>query len=174
VLTIFRRSQSLGAALVVLAMTAGVAFAAAGGVPGSSHAAWNRDQAGASEAPESQAPESEAPESDAPESEAPESEAPESEAPEDADSDSDAAVNHGALVSTAAEMDTPDGFVSHGAFVSCVAHMAHDVDPATFDWSTVTPESCGYVTDASGSDHSGTNGHGHGWGKARHHGARPN
>jgi hypothetical protein len=31
--------------------------------------------------------------------------------------------NHGKLVSTAALMDTPTGFKNHGAFVSCVAHM---------------------------------------------------
>jgi hypothetical protein len=145
-------------------MTATVAFAGAGGVPGSSHSAWNRDQTGASPAPD----ESESPEA----SEA----ADESEAPESADVNDAATANHGALVSTAAGMDTPDGFANHGAFVSCVAHMDHDVDPATFDWATVTPESCGYVTDASGTDQSSVNGHGHGWGrtKAKHHGANPN
>ena len=58
--------------------------------------------------------------------------------------------NHGALVSRAAQMETPVaaagtvGFANHGQFVSCVAHMTLPAgsDPATFDFSTVTPESC--------------------------------
>jgi hypothetical protein len=52
----------------------------------------------------------------------------------DADEDSGdaAAGNHGAVVSMAAMMDTPvaaegeEGFKNHGAFVSCVAHMKDD------------------------------------------------
>lgn len=162
-LTVLRRSQSLWVALVVLGMTATVAFAGAGGVPGSSHSAWNRDPA-ASQAPD----ESEAPDA----SEAPEG----SDAPDAADLNTSDAVNHGGLVSTAADMDTPEGFSNHGAFVSCVAHMEHDVDPATFDWTTVTPESCGYVTEVSSEDQTSDTGHGHGWGrsKVRHQGGRPN
>jgi hypothetical protein len=50
--------------------------------------------------------------------------------------------NHGALVSMAAQMDTPAGFANHGAFVSCVAQMKDVTDAATFDFSTVTVESC--------------------------------
>lgn len=162
-LAVLRRSQSLWVALVVLGLTATVAFAGAGGVPGSSHSAWNRGQTGADS---SQAPDgSEAPDA----SEAPDG----SEAPDSSTSDT-ASGNHGALVSTAANMDTPDGFANHGAFVSCVALMAHDVDPATFDWTTVTPESCGYVTGASTTDQPWVNGHGHGRGHAKHHGASPN
>ena len=41
----------------------------------------------------------------------------------DEDAGDAAGDNHGKLVSTAALMDTPAGFKNHGAFVSCVAHM---------------------------------------------------
>ena len=47
---------------------------------------------------------------------------------------------HGALVSTAAQMATPEGFANRGAFVSCVAHL--DVSVVGFDWATVTPAFC--------------------------------
>ncbi len=169
--TLLRRSQSLGVALVVLAMTATVAFAAADVTGGSS--GWNRGQAladasessDASEAPESEAPESEAPESQAPESQAPDqSEAPDGSAgPQSADAP--AAPNHGDLVSTAANMPTPDGFTNHGAFVACVAQMPHNIDPTTFDWTTVTPASCGLVTGVGTTNH----GHGHHFGFAGTH-----
>jgi len=52
-----------------------------------------------------------------------------------------AAFGDGALVSTAAGMETPAGFANHGAFVSCVAHMK-DMTLATIDWTKITPESC--------------------------------
>ena len=150
--SVLRHSRSLGVAVVVLAMTATVAFAAAS-LPGGGLRPWNRDQttADASGGPE----DSEAPESEAPESQAPESEAPDANTP-----DASGAPNHGTLVSTAANMATPDGFPNHGAFVSCVAQLPHDVDPTTFDWTTVTPDFCGLVSGV------GTTGHGHG----RHHG----
>ena len=47
---------------------------------------------------------------------------------------------HGALVSAAAAMDTPDGFANHGAFVSCVAHMKGD--STGVDLSTVNTDTC--------------------------------
>jgi hypothetical protein len=58
------------------------------------------------------------------------------------DGSGNTADNHGALVSMAAQMDTPAGFANHGAFVSCVAQMKDVTDAATFDFSTVTVESC--------------------------------
>lgn len=64
-----------------------------------------------------------------------------SEEPESAE-----ASNHGAIVSEAAAMATPDGFRNHGAFVSCVARLAKDQAWAPFDWSTLTPENCGQDT----------------------------
>ncbi len=154
--TLLRQSRSLAIALVVLAMTGTVAFAAAsvsGGMP-----AWARGHttADASGAPESEAPESEAPESQSPDG----STGPQS-------PDASGAPNHGDLVSVAAGMATPDGFPNHGAFVACVAQMPHDVDPTTFDWTTVTPQSCGLAgSTVSGV---GTTDHGHG----NHRGHRP-
>ncbi len=133
---LFSRSKGLGAALAVLTLSAGVAFAGAGpnlhiNLTGANNGVE------ASEAPESDAPESEAPESEAPESEAPDA----SEAPEAPDAGGASTDTHGALVSAAAQMPTPAGFRNHGAFVSCVAHMK-DVTLATIDWSTVTPAAC--------------------------------
>lgn len=160
--TLLRRSQSLGVAIVVLAMTATVAFAAAD-VSGGLRGPWNgiHAQADVSEGPDG----SEAPESEAPESEAPD----QSETPDGSagpvSPDAAGATNHGELVSMAATMATPAGFPNHGAFVSCVAHMPHDVDPTTFDWTTVTPDSCGLVSGVGTTDH----GHGHHWGFAGTH-----
>jgi hypothetical protein len=155
------RLRGFAIALIVLAMTAGVAFAASPNAnprwtPASLDALFGGNEVGNQDADESEAPESEAPESEAPESEAPESEAPESEAPDGSESDS-ATGTHGDLVSTAAGMATPDGFANHGAFVRCVAHMKN-VDVATFDWSTVTPASC---ADAWGHAPSSRGKHGH-------------
>jgi hypothetical protein len=49
--------------------------------------------------------------------------------------------NHGALVSAAAHLETPDGFRNHGHFVSCVAHVK-DLAAAPADLSALTPEDC--------------------------------
>ncbi len=141
---LIRRFRGLGVALVVLALSAGAVFAAAPPfVPASSHAsavAVEHAQANQDEATEepsedaTEAPETEAPET-APETEAPTAEADATGAPED---------THGALVSAAAQMDTPDGFANHGAFVSCVAHMK-DVTLSTVNWDEVTPDACATV-----------------------------
>jgi hypothetical protein len=141
-----RRFRSLGVAFVVLALSAGAVFATSVGLPAGAPSFQNT----ADEA----SPSDEA--SEAPESEAPESEAPESEAPDGGVQTQDAAPsdNHGALVSEAAQMDTPDGFANHGAFVSCVAHMK-GVSATGFDWTTVTPDSCSAApTDTSATDSS--------------------
>jgi hypothetical protein len=148
-----RRFRGLGVALVVLAMSAGVVFAAAPlTTPASSNAPTAEAPSGgdedASEAPESEAPESEAPESEAPESTAPET--PDTQDKQETDT-AGAADSHGALVSAAAQMVTPAGFRNHGAFVSCVAHMK-DVTLATIDWTTVTPEACAATKGNKGKD----------------------
>ena len=160
-----RRLRGFAIALVVLAMTAGVAFAASpnagphwnlaalDGLFAGQEAGDQGDDQGQDQGDESEPPESEAPESEAPESEAPESEVPESEAPDSAND----AGNHGALVSTAAGMTTPDGFANHGAFVRCVAHLK-GVDTTTFDWTTVTQAFC---ADAWGHAPSSRGHHGH-------------
>ncbi len=137
-----RRFRGLGIAFVVLALSAGAVFATSPALPSqaSDTARTAVDKVGADDG--SEAPESEAPESDAPESEAPESDAPKVDAPASDNAPSD---NHGALVSGAAQMDTPEGFPNHGAFVSCVAHMK-DVSAVGFDYTTVTPELCGITT----------------------------
>jgi hypothetical protein len=139
---LIRRFRALGIALVVLAMSATMAFAAAPHLlPTSSHGPVAAEDPSQGD----QGDESEAPETDAPETDAPETEAPETEAPDTQDTGTaDAQANtdtHGALVSAAAAMPTPAGFANHGAFVSCVAHMK-DATLATIDWTTVTPESC--------------------------------
>ena len=71
--------------------------------------------------------------------------------------------DHGALVSTAAQMTTPDGFKNHGAFVSCVAHL--NATLATIDWSTVTPASCGQASEGGSAPNHAPKGHGHGHGR---------
>ena len=147
---LIRRFRGMGVALVVLAMSAGVVFA---GAPHFAPVASNEPLV---EAPSVEAGESEAPESEAPESEEP-SETASDEPSDDASDQAKADVvesasgdTHGALVSTAAHMPTPDGFPNHGAFVSCVAHMDKGVAVEGFDWTTVTPESCGIAaTDAT-------------------------
>jgi len=150
---LIRRFRGLGVAVVVLAMSAGVVFAAA------PHGQPASDRVPNAETPTSDnqdEDESEAPETEAPETEAPETEAPDTEEPsEDADTDSADAQstgdNHGALVSAAAQMPTPDGFRNHGAFVSCVAHLK-DATLATIDWTTVTPEACAAAKPGKGHD----------------------
>ena len=114
-----RRFRGIGVAVAAVALTAGVALAAAG--PANLHLA----PAGANGPAATREPD---------ESEAPEG----SEAPDANGASGDA---HGALVSAAAQMTTPPGFANHGQFVSCVAHMK-GVTLATINWSTVTPTSC--------------------------------
>ncbi len=143
-----RRFRGLGVAVVVLAMSAGVVFAAA------PHGQPASDRAPNAETPTSDTDEdeSEAPETEAPETEAPDTEDPSEDADTDkAETDSTSEDNHGALVSAAAQMPTPDGFRNHGAFVSCVAHMK-DATLATIDWTTVTPEACAAAKPGKGND----------------------
>ncbi len=125
---LLRRFRGVGIALAVLALSAGVAFAAAG--PANLHA----NLASANNPTESAEPDA----TEAPESEAPESEAPDVNTPDASGAPAD---THGGLVSAAAQMTTPPGFDNHGAFVSCVARM-HGAVLTGFNWSSVTPASC--------------------------------
>jgi len=110
------------------------------------------DQGEDGDAPDEDASEDGDADADAPE--AAEEDAPEAaeeDAPE-ADGDTD---NHGAMVSAAAGMETPDGFANHGAFVSCVArqnhgHLAPDATPTPID--QLTPEDCAKDADEDASD----------------------
>ena len=110
------------------------------------------DQGEDGDAPDEDASEDGDADADAPE--AAEEDAPEAaeeDAPE-ADGDTD---NHGAMVSAAAGMETPDGFANHGAFVSCVArqnhgHLAPDATPTPID--QLTPEDCAKDADEGASD----------------------
>ncbi len=167
------RFRGLGIALAVLAISAGAVFAAAPSMaPVSSHAAGQAltDDPGDSASPsESASPTDSASPSASESPSASPSESPEpteslepTESPEPSAATEGAASprpdTHGALVSTAARMPTPSGFPNHGAFVSCVAHM--HVSAAGFDWSTVTPESCGIVPAGSAQPQSTTHGQG--------------
>jgi hypothetical protein len=157
---LIRRFRGLAIAIVVLAMSAGIVFAtgplaqpSGGTTPSAEDPSTGTDE-DASEAPETEEP-SEAPATEAPATEAPETEEPSEDADtdKDADADADAAEGdtHGALVSAAAKMETPEGFRNHGAFVSCVAHMK-DATLATIDWTTVTPEACAATKPGKGQD----------------------
>ena len=156
ILDLFRRSRGLAIAGVVLALSATVAFAAA---PHPSPTTSGSPASETAEPAESPEPQETAEPPDSPEpAESPEP--PESPEPADA-ADAGAAGqqgDHGALVSTAANMTTPTGFANHGAFVSCVAHL--NATLATIDWTTVTPASCGQTT-----QHGASAKHGHGHGK---------
>jgi hypothetical protein len=75
--------------------------------------------------------------------------------PED-ETDEDGWKNHGAMVSEAAQMETPDGFEHRGAFVSCVAKMSYGKKgseaPADFALADLTPEDCDRAADETASD----------------------
>ena len=107
------------------------------------------DQGEDGDAPDEDAAEDGDADADAPETA--EEDVPEEDAPE-ADGDAD---NHGAMVSQAAGMETPDGFANHGAFVSCVArqnhgHLAPEATPTPID--QLTPEDCAKDADEDASD----------------------
>jgi hypothetical protein len=136
---IARRFRGVLIAIVVLGLSAGAVFAghvvlqAPATTPTASEQGDQNEQADENEAPE--AAETEADDQDAPET----------------DDGTKPTDNHGALVSRAAQMETPvftgldaKQFANHGAFVSCVAHMTlpEGITAATFDFATVTPDTC--------------------------------
>src|SRR5215204_4787244 len=115
---LIRQFRGAGVALVVLALSAGVVFA------GAPRMAPVSDET----TPPVETPSGDLETGD-PGTADPSTETPDEDGDEDSD-DGDAgeagaadasAGNHGALVSTAAGMDTPDTFENHGRFVSCVA-----------------------------------------------------
>lgn len=70
---------------------------------------------------------------------------------EEADAEDLEADNHGAIVSEAAQMETPEGFVNHGAWVSCVTHLTklpveEGAEPLTLE--DITPEACAALDEA--------------------------
>ncbi len=165
-----RQFRSLGISLAVLAISAGAVFAAApslqltsnhGNTPGV-EARRSADPSESAAPRESAEPSAAA---DATESPEPRDAAVAATSAEPASSlgpkgsPNPSAGTHGSLVSTAAQMPTPTGFPNHGAFVSCVAHL--NVSPTGFDWTTVTPESCG-ITPAASAQPNAVRGHGHG------------
>jgi hypothetical protein len=139
-----RRFRGLFVALVALALSAGVAFAW-GGPPDAASKGLGIAALASGQTVPARAEEQPTAETD----EETEEEAPETDAPED---ESGATDNHGALVSEAAAMETPDGFDNHGQFVSCVAKMNHGLAPDATppaDLSALTPEECGITTEAT-------------------------
>ena len=176
---ILRRFRGLGVALAVLAISAGAVFAAAPSLSLSSHASdqakthttANADPTESAEASKSPEPSDSAEPSESPE---PSDSAQPSQSPaalgSPAASESPSPDTHGALVSTAAQMPTPSGFPNHGAFVSCVAHLSASL--TGFDWTTVTPQSCGITTSTTvqgNSSHVGPNGNSQGHGQGDKH-----
>ena len=151
-LDLIRRSRGLAIALVVLALSAGAVFAGSGGGrPENLPATPSADEHQGAQGDEDQGDEQDGQETEAPETETPDTETP------DAQDAGDTADNHGALVSVAAGMDTPEGFDNHGDFVSCVAHMK-DVSAVGFDWTTVTKEFCDPTTTTTDGTASPTDG----------------
>jgi len=150
---LIRRFRGLGIAIAVLALSAGVVFAAAPPfVPASSHAnpAVNPgiDKQDPTEEPTEEPTDDPTEEpTDDPTEEPTEATAPAPlVAPTDGtDPTAPPADTHGALVSAAAHMTLPESFVvaglNRGAFVSCVAHMK-GMTLATIVWEDVTPEAC--------------------------------
>jgi hypothetical protein len=133
-----RRARGLPVAVAVLVISASVAFA---GGPGSMPEASADGLAVAAEAADKVVPVGPSAE-EAVEEPAEELEPTAEEPAEEEPADEERPDNHGATVSEAAQMETPEGFVNHGAFVSCVARMAHGEDAPAIDLTTITPESC--------------------------------
>ncbi len=116
---IARRFRGVIIALVVLGLSASVAFAghltlAPVSQPTAAEQGDQDEQANENET------DTEKPDADENDNESPDAN---EQSNEQSNEDSTASDNHGALVSTAAMMTEPDGFKNHGAFVSCVAHM---------------------------------------------------
>jgi hypothetical protein len=142
---LIRRFRGAAIALVVLAISAGVAFAG-GSMPGAAdfglQTATDASGQVVPARPQADQADEEDPSLDADD--------PATEPADDADADG-APDNHGTLVSEAARMDTPEAFDGrHGAFVSCVARMNHghddgtEVDPEAepLVLADLTPEDC--------------------------------
>jgi len=131
-----RRFRGLAVALVVLAVSAGAVFAATPRLPSNAAAPAGAHAPAALPA--------QADENAALPAQADENADEDVQADEDTDTEDGSATEgtHGALVSEAAQMDTPAGFENHGAFVSCVARMDQSATSATVNLSTLTPADC--------------------------------
>jgi hypothetical protein len=150
---IARRFRGVLIALVVLGISAGAVFAghvtfqAPASAPTASEQGDQNEQADEND--------NEAPDADD------NDDADEQEAPDADEADGAAEGTHGALVSAAAQMDTPvmlgEGavqFKNHGEFVSCVAHiktMPTGMDVAAV-LAAVTPASCAAAEAADKAD----------------------
>jgi hypothetical protein len=145
---IARRFRGVLIAIVVLGLSAGAVFAghvvlqAPATTP---TAAEQGDQDEQADETDNEAPE--AAETD---------EADDQDAPETDDGTGKPTDNHGALVSAAAQMETPAAFAgSHGAFVSCVAHLKSlpegVTDQAVF-LAALSPEACLLYAEARSAD----------------------
>ena len=144
---IARQFRGILIAVIVLGLSAGAVFAGQVALQASTagQSAEQTDQNGQG-ADEN---DNEAPDADETADAQETPEPPEANQPASPDS---ATGNHGALVSRAAQMATPTGFANHGAFVSCVAHMKDVADPATFDFSLVTKDTCAAAATARAAD----------------------
>jgi len=134
------RLRGLAVALVVLALTAG-AVLASDPPPAADHGLDNAAERSGHEVLPVQA-ESDDSADDAAD-EATDEEAPAA----DEQSEHASGDTHGALVSEAAQMETPDAFDNHGAFVSCVARMNRgqlgpDADLSELVLADLTAEDC--------------------------------
>jgi hypothetical protein len=130
------RLRGLAVALVVLALTAG-AVLAGDPPPAADHGLDNAAERSGHEVLPVGA------ESDEELDEETDEDAPEA----DEQSEHENGDTHGALVSEAAQMETPAGFDTHGAFVSCVARMNRgqlgpDADLSALVLADLTTEDC--------------------------------
>ena len=110
---IARRFRGVIIALVVLGLSASVAFAGHLTLAPTTQptAAEQGDQGDQADENDNDTPDADENDNDTPDAE------------DNSTDESPSTDNHGALVSTAAMMTEPEGFKNHGAFVSCVAHM---------------------------------------------------
>jgi len=148
VLGLISRARGLGVALVALALTAGAVLAGGGPPSDPGYGRQTAEQASGQIVPviaEEEGDEEAAPVAEE-ETEEPETD----EEVEEAlvETDTEGWDNHGALVSEAAQMETPDAFEGdHGAFVSCVARMNRgqlgpDADLSELVLAELTPDDC--------------------------------
>lgn len=138
------RSRGALVAVVVLVLSAGAAFAASGPPPAADFGLTTAGEAAHQVVPVR--PDAQDEEDATQGDEGVDENAPTATETEDANDPAEAptADGQGALVSAAAQMETPTGFVNHGEFVSCVARLHKDPawDPATFDLTTLTVDAC--------------------------------
>jgi hypothetical protein len=171
---LLRRFRGMGVALVVLAISAGAVFAGAPRFTPASDAVSETTET-TSETTETTETSATTTVGDEDGDEGDEGDDATTTETSEAGDEADATDTHGDLVSTAAQLPTPEGFPNHGAFVSCVAKMGKDVLASTIVWADVTAESCGITPDATSEKTKGKSQQAkdkaqHGNGKAKGHG----